>query len=210
MELVRDRSKLRFFWTSFLSGALSVLVLLAAFAGWLIHQGFAARHKPSSVEAMLAGYALRAATSAGKRANPFQPSPAVLQEAMAHFADHCASCHANNGSGHTMYGDGMNPPPPDMRLAATQNKSDGELYSVIKNGIRMSGMPAFGEPGDNDEATWKLVLLLRHLPSLTPEEELKMQKENPITPSESLEQQEEDKFLNGSSASMTHMKGHTP
>jgi hypothetical protein len=96
-----------------------------------------------------------------------------------------------------MYGDGLNPPPPDMRLAATQDKSDAELYSIIKNGIRMSGMPAFGEPGDDDLSTWKLVLFVRHLPSLTPEEERLMQKANPISPGELKEQQEEDDFLQG-------------
>ena len=206
MEPAANNSKARFSSTSFLAGALSVLALLVAWAGWTLRQGFSARQKPGPIETMLAGYALRAAPSGDARPNPIQPSAAVMQEAMAHFADHCASCHANDGSGHTMYGDGLNPPPPDMRLAGTQNKTDWELYSVIKNGIRMSGMPAFGEPGDNDESTWKLVLFIRHLPSLTPEEEMNMQKENPITPSELLEQQEEEKFLNGPSAPL---KGDT-
>lgn len=45
---------------------------------------------------------------------------------------------------------------------------DGELYYTIKNGVRLSGMPAFGEPGDDDLASWKLVAFIRHLPSLTP------------------------------------------
>jgi len=44
-----------------------------------------------------------------------------------------------------------------MRLPATQNLSDGELYYTIQNGIRLTGMPAWGEPGDNDEDTWRLV-----------------------------------------------------
>jgi mono/diheme cytochrome c family protein len=192
-------AKFRISWPSFLCGGLLMLALLGGFAGWLLHRGFSAREKPSSAEAMLAGYALRASSGAEKRdhANPVQPSAAALDEARDHFADHCASCHANNGSGHTMYGNGLNPPPPDMRLAATQGKSDGELYSIIKNGVRMSGMPAFGEPGDNDLSTWKLVLFVRHLPSLTPEEELLMQKANPISPSELKEQQGEDDFLHG-------------
>lgn len=202
MESAPNNSKAQFSWRSFLAGGLLVLVTLGAWAGWTVFQGFSARQKPGKVETLLAGYALRAAPTGAARPNPIPSSPAVLQEAMAHFADHCASCHGNDGSGHTMYGDGLNPPPPDMRLAATQNKTDWELYSVIKNGVRMSGMPAFGEPGDNDEASWKLVIFIRHLPSLTPEEEMNMQKENPITPSELLEQQEEDKFLNDPSVPM--------
>jgi hypothetical protein len=105
-----------------------------------------------------------------------------------------------------MYGDGLNPSPPDLRLESTQSKSDGELYSIIQNGVRMSGMPAFGTSGESDLETWKLVLFVRHLPSLTPEEEQAMQGSNPITPSELREQQEEDQFLQGIS---TQPKGST-
>ena len=70
----------------------------------------------------------------------------VLADARAHWADHCAVCHANNGSGDTMYGKTMYPRPPDMRQKDTQEMSDGELYYTIKNGVRLSGMPAFGDP----------------------------------------------------------------
>jgi mono/diheme cytochrome c family protein len=138
--------------------------------------------------------------------NPVCSSAEVIAAARDHFADHCANCHANNGSGHSMYGDGLNPPPPDLRLEATQSKSDGELYSIIQNGVRMSGMPAFGTSSEHDLETWKLALFVRHLPSLTQEEERAMQKANPITPSELREQQEEDQFLQGIS---TQPKGST-
>ncbi len=186
-----------FSWFSFASGAAAVLLLLTAFGLVLLQQGFSARDKPSHIEAAVAEYARHKAVPEDLRglANPVHNSDSVLKEAQDHYADHCASCHANNGSGHTMLGDGLNPAPPDLRLSATQNKSDGELYSIIQNGIRMSGMPAFGRPGNDDESTWKLVLFLRHLPSLTPEEELAMRKANPITPSELKEEQEEDEFL---------------
>jgi len=55
------------------------------------------------------------------------------------------TCHANDGGGDTLFGKGLYPKPPDMSTAETQNKSDGELYYTIENGIRLSGMPAFGE-----------------------------------------------------------------
>ena len=45
--------------------------------------------------------------------------------------------------------------------------ADGELYYTIKNGVRLSGMPAFGDPGDDDVDGWKLVTFIRHLPHLT-------------------------------------------
>ena len=94
-----------------------------------------------------------------------------------------------------MYGHGLNPPPPDLRAAKTQSKSDGELYAVIQNGVRMSGMPAFGQPGEHDHGSWELVAFLRHLPSLTADEEIEMRNMNPITPSELKEQQAEENFL---------------
>jgi hypothetical protein len=56
-----------------------------------------------------------------------------------------------------------------MRFSRTQRLSDGELYYIIQNGVRLTGMPGWGSPADNDhnEHTWELVLLIRHLPSLT-------------------------------------------
>jgi hypothetical protein len=61
------------------------------------------------------------------------------------------------------------PKPPDLRAAETQNKTDGELYYTIANGIRLSGMPAFSEIHTTEKA-WRLVLFIRHLPQITPEE----------------------------------------
>ena len=61
----------------------------------------------------------------------------------------------------------------------------------------MTGMPAFGTPGVDDLSTWKLVLFIRHVPSLTYDEEKAMEKANPISPSELQEQKEEDEFLQG-------------
>ena len=59
-----------------------------------------------------------------------------------------------------------------MRQKETQNKSDGELYYTIENGIRLSGMPAFGEEHAEagDMETWNLVLFIRHLPNQTAED----------------------------------------
>jgi mono/diheme cytochrome c family protein len=122
---------------------------------------------------------------------------------MAHYADHCAICHGNDGSGDTMLGNGMYPRPPDMRLAATQGKTDGELFSIIENGIRLSGMPAFGGNASGAADSWKLVLFLRHLPRLTPEELADMQALNPKGPDELEEEKREADFLNGASATGT-------
>jgi mono/diheme cytochrome c family protein len=116
---------------------------------------------------------------------------------MQHWADHCAFCHANNGSGDTEVGKNLYPKAPDMRLADTQKLTDGELYYTIKNGVRLTGMPAWGEAGDTDEDSWKLVHFIRHLSSLSPEEEKEMEQLNPKGPEEKLEEQQEEDFLKG-------------
>jgi hypothetical protein len=84
-----------------------------------------------------------------------------------------------------------------MRRKHTQDMSDGELYYTIQNGIVLSGMPAFGTPGDNDLDSWKLVAFIRHLPSLSQTEETGMEKMNPKSPQELQEEQDEEKFLQG-------------
>ena len=101
----------------------------------------------------------------GTRVSP--NTPANLARARAHFADHCAICHANNGSGNTDIGRNLYPKAPDMRLPQTQNLTDGELYYTIHNGIRLTGMPAWGS-AEKDEDSWELVLFIHNLPQLTP------------------------------------------
>ena len=84
-----------------------------------------------------------------------------------------------------------------MRKEATQGLSDGELYAVIKNGVRLTGMPARGEPGENDKESWALVRFIRHLPSLTPAELKEMEALNPRSSEERMEEHGEDEFLGG-------------
>ncbi len=196
-------------FTAGVATGVAIVATAIVLLGWsAFRNGFSARAEPSALEARLAGAILRASVNDRERAlhHNMTTTPQMLSEGMEHFADHCANCHANNGSGDTMYGRGLNPRPPDLRLAATQSKSDGELYSIIQNGVRMSGMPAFGEPGGHDHGSWGLVAFIRHLPSLSLEEALQMQSMNPITPSEMKERQEEDDFLNGNP---TTTKGQT-
>ena len=157
-----------------------------------------ARDKPSAIETYVAKTARRLAVPRSERnaKNPFSPTPEMLAEARAHFADHCAICHENDGAGKTQIGQNLYPKAPDMRLPDTQNLTDGELYYTIHNGIRLTGMPAWGSV-EKDEDSWKLVLFIRHLPKLTPEEEREMESLNPKSPTERQEKKEEEQFLNG-------------
>jgi mono/diheme cytochrome c family protein len=200
------------------------LVLIALFAAGaiyatvLVRRGFSARENPSWIEAFAAGIAKSLAVPATYRLkNPYAPTAENVREGEEHFADHCAICHANDGSGDTLFGKGLYPKPPDMRDADTQNKSDGELYYTIENGVRLSGMPAFGPPSGSisgkdqptdDAETWKLVLFIRHLPQITSEELEDMKKLNPKTEADRAEEQQEEKFLNGGEAPKRPAEGH--
>ncbi len=182
-----------------------VLILIAVAAGalfaWsLMSHGFSARAKPSRIETFVARTARKMALPSNYRhlKNPLEASPENIRAGMEHFADHCAMCHANDGSGDTLLGKNMYPKPPDMRETVTQRKTDGELYYTIQNGVRLSGMPAFGEEhGTGDQHIWKLVLFIRHLPKLMPEEQKEMGRLNPKTAEEREEEKEEEDFLRG-------------
>ncbi len=157
-----------------------ILVFVAIFGAgasyyYLRTHSFSAREKPNAVEALIARNVRRLAIPFGITGmeNPVQATALSLAEARDHFADHCAVCHANNGSGKTMINEGLYPPAPDMRLRETQELSDGELFYIIKNGIRFTGMPGWG---GEDEVNWKLVNFIRHLKDLS-EEEIELMRE---------------------------------
>jgi len=184
-----------------ISLALVLLIMVGAFFSWrLIRRGFSARVTPSKIEVFVATRARALAVPAFyyNLKNPVPDTPENIRAGMEHFADHCFLCHANNGSGDTSFGMNMYPKPPDMRLDETQKKTDGELFYTIYNGIRLSGMPAFGEKDQRDaDSTWQLVRFIRHLPSLTVEEEQQMESLNPKSSMEMGEENEEKEFLKG-------------
>ncbi len=168
--------------------ALLSLTAVCAVGVWfgyrLFTTGFTAKAEPHAIEVFMARQIRHLAIPIEKRnaQNPIPLSPNVMRESLAHFADHCATCHANNGSGQTPIGKNVYPRAPDLRLADTQSMSDGELFWVVHNGIRFTAMPAWGE-GDptQDQGSWKLVHFIRHLPQLTSKELGQMQALNPKT-----------------------------
>ena len=176
-----------------------VLGAVAAFL-WIGSRGISARAEPGPVETVVARTLRRLAIPRGDRdrASPVKPTPDVIAEGMAHYADHCAVCHDNDGSGATDMGQGLYPKPPDMRQAATQSLTDGELFYIIENGVRLTGMPAWstGTPA-GEEASWHLVHFIRRLPKLTEDEIETMKSLNPRSPEEIRQELEAERFLRG-------------
>ena len=151
----------------FVFGAISAgVIAFAAMSMFVLgSNGFSANQKPSVAERWFARKVRSAAVPSDARAlaNPVANSPEVQAEARAHWADHCAVCHSNDGSGQAPMGSKTYPPAPDMRLADTQQMTDGELFYIIQNGIRLTGMPAWGSGSKHDnQDSWKLVRFIRH------------------------------------------------
>ncbi|MGE5275964.1 MAG: c-type cytochrome [Acidobacteriota bacterium] len=157
------------------AGILVGFLLVAIGGAVLIGLGsynVAASIPPSKLEESLARLALNRAVA--RRApvvkNAMAASPEVLREGLSHYRENCVGCHGAPGVDAAEYGQGLNPPAPDLTLPRIQKRPDGELYWIVANGIRMTGMPAFG-PTHKEEELWKIVAFLRHLPELAPEEE---------------------------------------
>lgn len=188
-----------------------VLVGAGAYTTWIVRRGFSAHDEPSSLEAFVARMlrSLSVPTRAQNLKNPLRSTGAVLADGEAHWADHCAFCHANDGSGDTPIGRNLYPKAPDMRRWPTQRLSDGELYYIIQNGVRLTGMPAWGDwRNDRDLSSWALVAFIRRLPKLTKAELREMKSLNPKSAHELREQHEEDEFLKGDSDFPSHDGEH--
>ena len=167
---------------------------------WLLPGTFSAKATPPEWEVKAARFIRHLATPSHflKMSNPVPSSPENLAQARHHFADHCATCHANDGSGKTHMGPNFYPPVPDLRDPAIQAMADGELFYIIHYGIRFTGMPAWGKGlPEEDLDSWKLVLLIRHFPNITPEEITEMKQYNPLTREEREQQEALDRFLSG-------------
>jgi mono/diheme cytochrome c family protein len=177
---------------------LACVGLIFAAVTSILHDGLSARATPNRFEQWLARYAWNLAIPANARAirNPVANTPENLHDALMHFADHCSVCHGNDGSGDALFGKGLYPKPPDLRLAETQQRTDGELFWIIENGVRFTGMPGFASHGMEGES-WKLVHFIRHLPQLTTEERIEMTENNPKSPADREEDKQEEEFLNG-------------
>ena len=155
--------------------ALLAVVLAAAGVVYIIQTGLRGQPQPGAIETRISRSARALAVPSHIRALKMpMGSEETLWAGMEHYARYCALCHANNGSGEkTPIGNGLYPKPPDLRAAATQELTDGELYYIIDNGVRFTGMPAFGTgtvTGEGEEGIWRLVQFVRRLPKITADE----------------------------------------
>jgi len=130
-------------------------------------QGCSANKPPSQEEANLANAAKDVAIplEAGKMKNPLPETADVVSQGQEIFLGSCAECHGADGRADTTIGRNMSPPAMDLNSPHVQHWSDAELFWIIQNGVRPSGMPAWKSSiPEND--TWKLARFVHALPRL--------------------------------------------
>jgi mono/diheme cytochrome c family protein len=110
---------------------------------------------------------------AGSVNAPAQFSEREIMAGFSDFNEMCVTCHGAPGKERSEIGKGLNPRPPSL-VRVTDHWSNGEIFWILKNGIKMTGMPAFG-PTHDDERIWAIVAFLTKLSDLTPERYAEME-----------------------------------
>lgn len=151
-------------------GAITLLIIAP-------RMNWSATAVPGAVEKSAAGLVLHqwVRRHAPVDTNPLLPTPEHLDLGQREFGEHCAVCHGADGSAHTRLGADFYPPVARLERGAP-GWSDGELFFVISNGIRYTGMPGFGAR-HKPETIWQIILWIRHLPHLTTQEKVDLQNE---------------------------------
>jgi mono/diheme cytochrome c family protein len=159
----------------FFSGILVGFFLVGVIVAIVLASGaynVAAVTPPSKLESRVATFALNrsVARHAPAAKNALSATPATWKAGLAHFKENCVVCHGAPGVDVAELGQGLNPVAPDLTLPRVQARPDGELFWIVSNGIRATGMPAFSPTHKPDEI-WQIVAFVRHLPELTSQEQ---------------------------------------
>ena len=98
--------------------------------------------------------------------NSFNDPAAAPAGARAFATRGCTNCHGGPGVGWAKFSEGLHPGPPDLK-DVVNDRTPPQLFWVVKNGIKMTGMPSFGSIGTPDEEIWKIVAFLKKLPKVS-------------------------------------------
>jgi len=154
----------------FLLGLIAGLILVGAAGAFMVYGGHVsvAATTPPDMLDKLAPVALGHAVAHQAPKMTIPADAAAAGRGMEHYDENCLPCHGAPGVKPVEFAQGMNPAPPGLD-GDTQKLSDGELFWIVKNGIRASGMPAFGV-NHQDAEIQDIVAFIRHIPKLTDEE----------------------------------------
>jgi len=147
------------------SSRCGVARFLAALA--LLMSACTAHDKPSSVETAIANAAkdIVIPIQAKSLKDPLHADQQTVGQGRRIYLQFCALCHGPDGHGQTTLGQGMYPPAMDLTSPHVQHWEDSEMFWIIQNGVRMTGMASW-KSAISAEDTWKLVIFVHQLPEL--------------------------------------------
>ena len=142
------------------------LALVAATLA-LVLAGCSAASQPSTLEARLANLAKDVVVplEAKNRKNPIPAGDTAA--ALVQYGRSCAVCHGSDGRSQTVVGRSMYPPAMDLTSPHVKHWSDAELFWIIQNGVRFTGMPAWKD-SLNERQVWETVMAIRELQKSRP------------------------------------------
>lgn len=156
----------------FVTGMMTAIVVLVAGAAGFIYSGWyyvGADHKDGAFTHWLLHATME--RSVDRRESEVGPvpdlaDPALIRTGAEHYREMCLQCHLAPGVRSTEIRQGLNPRPP--KLADTVGgMSDRRLFWIVKHGVRMTGMPAWGITHP-DHKLWAIVAFLKVLPTTSP------------------------------------------
>ncbi len=148
--------------------AIIAVVLLGGYFFGGFYDVAATAEDPAPVASAL----IRVRTAAIDRRAHARPPPgfddaANIQNGARQYAKQgCSNCHGAPGVEWSKFSEGLNPGPPDLKEIANE-REPAALFWVVKNGIRMTGMPSFGKAGVADNEIWQIVAFVKKLPSVS-------------------------------------------
>jgi len=150
---------------------IAILAAVSFFAGAYLylatgHFNVAANSSPDLIDRLVSQVRDESIGVQVKKAQIPEANSGVPSRAQGHYKEQCLPCHGAPGAERRRFADGMNPAPPSLDHVLVQRRSNGELFWIIKNGVRMSGMPAFGGH-HSDQEIQDIVAFVRHLTSLS-------------------------------------------
>ncbi len=138
--------------------------LIIIYSGWY---NVSAANRPAGFERWLFGTTMD--NSVEKHSEnliaPNLESPEKIMEGFAHYNEMCVECHSAPGKSESDLAKGLNPKAPDLSKSA-QDMSAEQLFWVTKNGIKMTGMPAWGKT-HSDDKIWSIIAFIEKLPGMT-------------------------------------------
>jgi mono/diheme cytochrome c family protein len=152
--------------------ALGLLALLAAIGLLVVYTGaynIAATEQHTALTRWAFGTTMQRSVQQRAASVPAadEATPAMLAKGAGDYRTMCQHCHGGPGVERESWADGMRPRPPHLVEAAAEWQRN-EVFWLLKHGVKMFGMPAFG-PSHDDQALWAIASFVKQLPAMTPQ-----------------------------------------